>query len=108
MKEWKSCQKNVPGRQNENVLEYANSVLKEGVNLKVTQAECKPVFIESYPGVNIAKCASPEDKSTIMRKKSALRNKDQYKDIHIDSHKSFEQRKLDSNIRASVNSVGKD
>ncbi len=49
-----------------------------------------------------------EDKGTIMKKKSALQNKDQYKDIHIDSHKSYEQRKLDSKIRALVNAVRKD
>lgn len=103
--------KNVPENENENVTEKVNNIIHEGVNLQevtVTHAERKAAFRDGYPGVIVAKCTSGQHKQLIMKNKSALKNKDQYKDIHIDSHKSYDQRKLESNLRTIVNAIGTD
>ncbi len=66
--------------------------------IKVTQADPKPKFRYGHHVVIIAKCASLGVHQLIMEKKSALRNQEQYKDVVIDTYKSYEQRKLYSNL----------
>ena len=105
--------RNFEQNEDENVLEKVNGFFKDKLKLKkvkVNNAVRKKTFRQNMPGVIVAKCATKEDKESIMKAKSILnRSSDTaVKKIFIDHDKSRVQRQLESNMRLIVQTVAKD
>ena len=60
---------------------------------------------ESKPGVVIASFYNAEDKATVMKEKSKLKNSRQCKDIFIHHDQSHEQRIMASNFKALLSAL---
>ena len=101
--------KNLPARENEDIVQCVNTLVSEGIkieNVTVVDAKRNPGFRENHPGIVIANCRSKQDKELLMASKSNLRKNAQFKNVHVEHFKSYEQRRLDANLYAIVNAVG--
>ena len=98
-------------RENENVKDIVNSLISSGLKLdkiRVESAIRKQSKNENKPGIVVAVCKSLNDKNSIMQKKRELRKSRRYENVYIEHHMAPEQRRLNNNLRAIVNTIGSD
>ena len=98
-------------RENENVKDRVNSLISSGLKLdkiRVESAIRKQSKNENKPGIVVAVCKSLNDKNSIMQKKRELRKSRRYENAYIEHHMAPEQRRLNNNLRAIVNTIGSD
>ena len=104
--------RNFPEREREDINYEVTRVLKDGLKLRdieIEKAERKPNRSNNgKPGIVIAKCKSKEDKHTIMRNKNKLKDSKRYERVFIEHDLPRQQRVLNSNMRAIVNTIGRD
>ena len=86
------------------------SLLRDGLKLKdvyVTSATRK-VSRGKYPGVVVATLQSAEQKSSVMKAKSKLKDCNIFRNIYIENDIPLDVRKSDSNMRILLRELGKD
>ena len=103
--------RNLEERENENVKDRVNSLIYNGLKIDtitVESANRKQSRSDSRAGIIIAVCKSLKDKETIMKRKSDLKNSRRYEKVYIEHNLPMEQRRLNSNLRTIVNTIGND
>lgn len=104
--------RNLPERENENIVREVNNILREGLKLReimVEVAERKQSRLDDRkPGIIVAKCGTREDKQTVMKCKRILRDSRRYEKVFIENDLPKHQRVLNSNLRTIVNTIGND
>lgn len=102
--------RNLSERDNEDVKQRVNNVINDGLKLRITieTAVRKVNRINSKPGLIVATCKYTEDKDAIMKRKKDLKNSRRYENVFIENDIPPHQRKLNSNLRAIVNTLGQD
>lgn len=93
---------NITEGRNENVVNKVNSILKDGVKLKditVESAERKASNREGKPGIVVALCKSEQDKWSVLKSKSKLKDSRQYSKVIIEPHKSADRRAWEASLR---------
>lgn len=101
--------RNLCERENENVLQRVNNVVLDGLQLKnitIESATRKDNKNNYKPGLIIATCKTVKDKENIMNKKRELKNSRRYENVFIEHDLPSGQRKLNSNLRTIVNTIG--
>lgn len=76
--------RNLPERENENVKNEVNGMIKDGLKLRdldIESAVRKISSTETRSGIVIAKLKSKEDKQTIMKNKSKLKDSRKYENV---------------------------
>ena len=103
--------KQLEERENENINDRVNSLIYNGLkldNIKVESATRKPTKSDTKPGIMVAVCKSMKDKDSIMQRKRDLKRSRRYENVYIEHHMPPEQRRLNSNLRTIVNTIGND
>ena len=103
--------RNLDERENENVLRKLNNIVSDGLklrNISIESATRKINRNTSKPGLIIATCKAVQDKESIMNQKRELKNSNRYQNVFIEHDLPPGQRKLSSNLRAIVNTIGRD
>lgn len=104
--------RNLPERERENIVNEVNCLLKDGLkirDIKIDSAERKENRgNDGKPGVIVAKCKAREDKQTIMKCKSKLKDSRRYERVFIEHDVPKQQRVFNSNMRAIINTLGRD
>ena len=103
--------RNLDEREHENVLLRANNVISEGLKLRNISFESATRKISrnnSKPGIIIATCKTDQDKESIMSVKRELKNSSRYQKVFVENDLPPGQRKLNSNLRTIVNTIGRD
>ena len=103
--------RNLEEREHENVLQRADRVVSEGLklsNISFASATRKVSRDTSKPGLIIATCKNEQDKENIMSIKRELKNSSRYKNVFVENDIPPGQRKLNSNLRTIVNTIGRD
>ena len=91
-------------------LHKVNPLIKDGLklrNIKVKSAVRKQSRINSKPGVVIATLDTTDQRTKLLKAKSALKQCDRYKRVYIDEDRPVECRRNESNIRTLLNEMGK-
>ena len=96
--------------EDENIVDKVNTVIKEGVgqDIKVQSATRKTSKQEGKDGVVIATFSTADDKEKVMDKKSSLAKSAQYKHVSIFHDRPYDQRMARANMKALVDTLGKD
>ena len=103
--------KHLDARENENVKDRVNSLIYNGLQLDKIEVETavrKPTKSDNNPGIIVAVCKSIKDKECIMKRKRDLKRSRRYGKVYIEHHMPAEQRRLNSNLRTIVNTIGSD
>ena len=102
--------RNLRERENENVIDRVNNIIKylKIKDVSVQTAERKPNNYNSKPGVIIATFYRYEDKEHMMKLKKNLKQSTRYRDVYIENDVPAHQRKLKSNLRTIVNTLGRE
>ena len=102
--------RNLTERENENVKDRVNNIIEylKVKDISVETAERKPNNYNSKPGVIIATFYRYEDKEHVMRLKKNLKYSTRYRDVYIENGVPAHQRKLKSNLRTIVNTLGRE
>ena len=103
--------RNLDEREHENVLQRTNNVISEGLKLRNISFESATRKISrnnSKPGIIIATCKNDQDKESIMSVKRELKNSSRYQKVFVENDLPPGQRKLNSNLRIIVNTIGRD
>ena len=102
--------RNLTERENENVKDRVNNIIEylKVKDISVETAERKPNNYNSKPGVIIATFYRYEDKEHVMRLKKNLKYSTRYRDVYIENDVPAHQRKLKSNLRTIVNTLGRE
>ena len=101
--------RNLRESDRENVVEKVNNLITEGLKIRsisVADAVRKPSHNENLDGIIVATCRNKEDKNTIMKAKSSLKNSRRYQQVFIEHDRSKEERKTLSNLRTIANLIG--
>ena len=102
---------NLEGRENENVKDRVNSLIYNVLRLdtiKVESATRKSTRSESKSGVIVATFKFLKNKEDIMKRKSDLKRSRRYARVYIKHFIQPEQRRLNNNLRTTVNTIGND
>jgi hypothetical protein len=100
--------RNVSETRSENVIEKVNNIISEGMksSVKVTKAERKGSTENNNAGprVIVATLANKNDKSTVMKKKSLLRNIKKFEKVYIHNDQTKERIQV-NNLKKIIDSV---
>ena len=103
--------RNLDERENENVLRRVNNIVSDELklrNISIESAIRKSNRNTSKPGLIIATCKTVQDKESIMNQKRELKSSNRYQNVFIEHDLPPGQRTLNSNLRAIVNTIGRD
>ena len=101
--------RNLPETATENVENKVNGLLKDALKLKdvkCVSATRKKSFNANTPGVFVANMATSDHKSHVMKSKKDLRENQRHKKVIIHPDKSYQQRQMETNLRAIVKAIG--
>ena len=87
-----------------------NNLVYDGMRLDITVEKAIRKFnrTNSNPGIVIATCKTLKDKESVMNSKKELKRSRKYENAFIEHDIPLQQRKLNSNLRAIVNTIGQD
>ena len=108
--------KNLPETEGERTVDRVKVLLTDGLGLndseveKVVTAERKgdPKMKRSHPRVVVATLKDNEVKNKVMKCKSKLKDKDQFKKIYIEIDRPVRERQMENSMRTIINTVAKD
>ena len=102
--------RNLAERDNENIKQRVNNLVYDGMRLDIIVKKAIRKFnrTNSNPGIVIATCKTLKDKESVMNSKKELKRSRKYENAFIEYDIPLQQRKLNSNLRAIVNTIGHD